>query len=205
MLSNSLNIVLHEASQHLKRHPEYDLLPIHRERIYNVVISLPNGELMRRWIDIYTAQFVLPIWEKIWAHYDAPKRALAVAEQFLRGEQTIDVVEQEIERVWPLVEELSTNLDIDYYPSADAGQAVAEAISRVSGYERWTPQNPAYVKLTETISDEWLHVFMSDTAKWASFAYAGSISHPASDKHRRMEFWMWWLFEAIPKAYQTVK
>ena len=57
--------------------------------------------------------------------------------------------------------------------------------------------------ITDKTIDGELDPWSSDAAKWASFAVAERPWVPAADNQKRLEFWLWWLDEAIPAAIAT--
>ena len=77
---------------------------------------------------------------------------------------------------------------------------MAEAAYRATNREKWTESWPL---IDEALSDEWLDALYSDTAKWASFAYAGRITDSTFEPRKRLQFWTYWLEQAVPQAFSV--
>lgn len=201
MLPGDLQQLINQTGAIVFDNPEHILKPVYRKEIYRCIANQHQSENFRQRLELLTAYYVLPIWQETWPRNLLPELTLNMAHQFLEGRINQATLQQTINAFGYILEDLGTNLAEQFYRAASAGEAALEAASRVTGYERWTDQWPI---IDESLTDEWLDAQYSDTAKWASFAYAGRAIDPDSDPAKRLDFWRWWLFETIPSAHKSL-
>ena len=59
------------------------------------------------------------------------------------------------------------------------------------------------IVIEERTTDADLDPWCSDAAKYAAMAVSGAIWEQGSSSQLRLEFWKWWLLEAIPQAHNA--
>src|SRR5215510_1625182 len=95
-MPNDIDKHLQISLAQVEDHPEYWLLPIHRRALYKVLD--PDKSILihlqiRPWLDLYTSQYVLPLWEPIihdtknyWKdYYHIPAQMISFLEEILHG------------------------------------------------------------------------------------------------------------------------
>ena len=181
-----LRQVLVRASAAVEGDPEHHLPPVYRRAIY-AILGHADPASPRAWLALITARRVADLWQA------AGRRLLkgdllGVVEDILRGRLSPFSGRQAAQAAW---RQLVSSPAPD--PRAlDAAQAAVQAMSEVLGTDPFHA-----VSLRNTATDADLDIAASDTARWAAAAYSGS------DARRRGEFWQWWLYEAVPLAWNT--
>lgn len=201
MIPLSLEQLLGTSKDALCAHPKYALLPIRRRAIYTYLG--PIGDLQahhrRVRLDVTTAQRVMTIWQGERPNDDRAEHMLVLAQTIMDAHIDEQAAQEEAEAVWWWLtdhdqggryEKLSAPV---YYA---LGAAIATAFAALE-------DNPLLnMRLEENETDANIDLASSDCAKWAANAVAGPVWEPESDRAKRLEFWTWWLTEAVPAAWQ---
>jgi len=197
-----------------------------RRRIYEALWSSPSGEKACQWLAILSARHVQPIYQaSVTASSFANDefvvslldRILHIAEKILTGELSLEDVRKgeengNIEDFYHSIL-VATEKEFPYYvwlATLAADNARLEAMgykplqTRISGEVADEKGN-----MVITPSDSWLDVRLAgsgchadDAAVDAAFAFAKCMTRQHYDTSKVLEFWEWWLAEAIPQAWR---
>ena len=175
--------------------PEHNLSPVYRRVIY-AIMGHSDPASPRGWLALFTAQRVAGLWQA------AGRRLLlgdplGAVEAVLRGRLSPFAGRQVAQDAWRQLVVAQPTQTADAR-ALDAAQAVIQALREVLGADPFHA-----VSLRNTASDEVLDPAASDTARYAAAAYSGRLGDRGSDAQRRGEFWQWWLYEAVPLAWNA--
>jgi hypothetical protein len=200
MLPFELEQAIQQAKSAVKEHPKRELAPLWRKQIYDLIASNDRGENILKWLAIITAERTVGFWDREAPEYYQPHNLLKLGRRVLEGEANTSHADQVASDAWEYYDELG-GTDIDT-KALFAATACLEALYRVAGLDRWVD-----VVISEIEADSDLDPWSSDVAVWAVSAFAGPsgrIWTERSDSEKRLEFWLWWLEEAIPAAWLQV-
>ena len=199
MVPASLQQLLLTFCDAVRLHPQHALLPAQRRDIYDSLgpVSETAGRRKRGRLAILTAQHVLPLYQHAGSAYDRATHLLTLADDVLYDKVDTESAAAEAEQTWDWL----TN---DYGDRQEeipdrilfALTSALEALFTAFGEERFEG-----VIITGVSTDDDLDPWSSDTALWAVEAIAGPARDPGSDSAKRLEFWTWWLTEAVPAAW----
>lgn len=188
-------------------HPRHELLPFYRRGIYNSIgpRSHTQTRRVRTMLDLLTARRVLPLWQKERPNDPWAERLLATSEGVLLGKVTVEEARAEGDEAWNQWEAMDTDPEQPNYEdfSIHTFGAISAAIEALFAASRRCRFDGGLITNQDT--DANIDPWSSDTAKWASTAYAGAVWESDSDPIKRKEFWEWWLLEAIPEAWQAAQ
>ncbi len=221
---------LQTALARVGTHPDHWLLPIYRQALYDVLDptkSIPIQAQVRPWLDLFTARYVLPLWEPIlqdpqhiWKdYYHVPSQMVSLLEGLLHGTTDIDSISEHAYH-WAEVSGLTGELpSSQFYHAWCVYDAALRGLLYAIGHDEFSDWH--FTDTTTQIDD--VH---SDTANWAAIAFAGGIWQPdlplrddnelgrvygewdrdTDDvRNGRMQFWKWWLLETIPMACERAR
>jgi hypothetical protein len=229
---NMLNTIrphLDHALKKVREHPDHWLVPSYRQKLYNILdpnTLIPIQTQVKPWLDLYTARYVLPLWEPIthdpeqlWeGYFQVPSEMISSLEGLLHGTVSKELVSKNADH-WGEVSGLTGEIESSEFYHAwcvyDAALSGLLCVLGIDEFRDWHFED----SITE-IDD--VH---SDVANWAAIAYAGGIWHadfPIRKEHlgrvdghwdrdleevrdRRRKFWEWWLLEAIPMACEQAE
>lgn len=213
------------ALARVRAQPDHWLLPIHRQALYDVldpVKSIPIQAQVKCWLDLYTAQYVLPLWEpilhdpkQIWKdYYHVPAQMISILEELLNGTVDQNSVSDDVYH-WAEISGVTGELvSSEFYHAWCVYDAALRGLLYAIGHDEFSDW--PFTEATTQIDN--VH---SDTANWAAIAFAGGVWQPDvplndenelgrlygewkrdSDdvRNRRLQFWEWWLLQAIPRA-----
>lgn len=192
---------LDQALRAVREHPEHVLLPGYREVLWEALgprvrgshPATHEGHRRRTLLALAGARKVLPIWEAKWPGDQTPHSALAAADRILAG------ADSATERIAAGVglEDLDGFMD-QSFAATMAGESAVRALWTACFDEAFKPDQPLELDFT----DSQLGGGDDDAASVAAIAWAdGSVLDPGADRTKRLEFWEWWLTEAVPAAY----
>jgi hypothetical protein len=198
-LTTELSDLLLEARTQLLAHPKYELILPTRKKIWRAMGPYLVGEkyralhgvgLTRRtMLAVHATTRVLPIWEKHWPTAD-PHRMLELAQRYIGRQVDYDTVDNAVNSFSGGLENVggipSTILYSTYVGHAATGAA-------------FTALNDEWMDDDETLDEDrdcW------DTSFFACGAFSGEFPWAeTSDPEKRLQFWEWYISEAVPKAY----
>ncbi len=213
-LPPNLDRLLDATQSAVQRHPEHRLEPARRRAIYEAFgpKTDPVANRARGWLAVLTAQRVLPIFEQALPGEELPRQLIEMAVGVLQGKFDVSLAvraaadgHEVAGRLWGYDEAAvpwNSNL---------AGNAAHRALAEVAGQAPLAvdaaPINAAYDQDKQGIppnlwSDEKLAQVAGDAASSAAVAFACSADSPSCDPDKLLEFWEWWLTEAIPTAFK---
>jgi hypothetical protein len=219
-----VRIMLLEVLEEVRRHPEHDIPGYRRMELYQSFgpsINL-SGAPYKRLISssrfdisdqhrnygslaVSTASYVLPIWDKSVSHILATDDTIPA--DLLHNILLVSkgVLYQDVDPY-----EASIMLNHDFYHTLGS-------ISFGVGYKVWGVANAAYNALRMVLGVSPLED-KDDAAVIAAKSYAAIEGTPEEgetgspgiepvqfDAQKRLEFWEWWLAEAIPAAWEQAK
>jgi hypothetical protein len=128
LLPDDLQRLINQAGIIVFDNPEHILKPFYRKEIYRCIANQHQGENFRQRLELFTAHYVLPIWQETWPRNLLPELTLNIAYQFLEGSATQEMLQQAINTFAYILEDLSPNLEEKYYKAAFAGDAALKAV-----------------------------------------------------------------------------
>jgi hypothetical protein len=155
--------------------PENNLTPAHRQRIELAVAGV------RR---------VLPLWQKRYPDSDIPNVALSAIDEIVKDEEADH--SETFDQLWGAAMHLSVeDPSVEVAVGFAAVQALGTAI-----YDEFFNAEELDPELEDGDDPE-----THDSAYWAAVAAAnGQPANPESSPEQRLEFWKWWLTDAIESA-----
>jgi len=220
-LPNDIQETLDFVAVEMRQSLDYSLLPKHRLSIYRAINSY-DGQLADKffsWLDFLTAQHLENIWNQEMASDDFVPRMLTVAEGLLQGTLTLEQTKDERDLFYHAAGSLTYNEDV----SSKAQNTMLAAYNALQTVYGITPFQYADLEQIERgFSDEIVAgLSVADTAAYAVLAYAGfnvDYEYEADiteseiegeetlfEPEKRLEFWEWWLFEAILQAWELTQ
>lgn len=203
MVPASLQHLLDISIDAVRAHPQHALVPIRRWQLYAYLGSVSNetGRRRRARLALLSAYHVIPIWREERPEDDRAERLLILAENVLQNTVDVKAAGEEAEKEWHWL------IDDDGGRYEKLSSAVYFAFGAVVQAEFAALEGDSWdnYRFTEDETDADVDIWSSDTAKWAVNAIAGPVWEPNSDNTKRLEFWTWWLTEAIPAAWQEAQ
>lgn len=184
----------------MRAHPQHALLPIHRHAIYNH-LGPPASSLAQRRrarLALLAAQRVLPVWQDARSGDAQARQLLLLAEGVLTDAIGQQIASTSAEQVWHWLMDVNDSQAWNHQaPAFSALAATVRAVFDALGDDPWEGM-VLMAHETDAEIDPW----SADTAEWAAEAVAGPIWEVTSDSAKRLEFWTWWLTEAVPMAWE---
>lgn len=207
MLPADIQTLVSEAKEALKKHPNNRLTPYYRQTLYAGLRakSGDDGAKVQGWWALYAGLHVKDAWT---AEYgDHCKNMLDLAEQVLMGQVSDAIAEDRLAKSLHELEAegrwMTGNDPDSYEPTTgyycDMHRVVLEAMGK----------NPLEGVIL-TPDDVALDDYAQDTAGDACNSYCFvdfdfDEQDWVVDLDKRLAFWIWWLDEALPQAWQKVK
>ncbi len=218
--------MIDEALMAVRKDPLHEMGQDRRRRIYEALWSSPLGEKACKWLAILSARRVQPIYQEgvaasSFANHEFAAglldRILSIAEKILTGELSHEDLQRgeengEIEDFYHSIL-VAAEKEFPYYvwlAALAADNTRLEALgyqplqTRISG--EMADENG---NMIITSSDRWSDVRLAgsgchadDAAVDAAFAFAKCSTREQYDTSKVLEFWEWWLAEAIPHAWE---
>lgn len=159
------------------------------------------------WLAVVTARKVLPVWERIWTQTNmyndsTPQEILQEAENLLRGKAKLrNIIAKKVEGFnYPLEIWVSFDIALAYRAAYNA----LELITISPEYIRTFLENEDEVGGTgrNFASTAMKAYTFNETATKRLEITQTPITETDFDPLKRLEFWEWWLTEAIPQAWE---
>jgi hypothetical protein len=224
MLPLELQTLVQETLALVRNNPKHEMGQVQRKLIYEALWSSSQGEKASRWLAVFAARRVQSIYEQGLAslpayntEYDVrfPHRMIEMGEKVLKG----DLAEEDVRR------SINNGTIEDFYHHLNLGRdrsvpkpaylaciAAWEAFGEARGYRPFQSRSATQVvdengntkyPTNDTIPDSWLAGSgggQGDAAVSAAYAFAG-VNKEQYDADRLLEFWTWWLEQALPTAW----
>jgi hypothetical protein len=204
-MTDELKEARERALEAVRNDPEHDLSLGYRQAVWAALgprnatgpVMHNAAHARRAKLAILTARKVLPMLKRARLGTKTPERLLQEAMKAIAGEVDADKLRDRAARY-------RTELDNKLPAMASiaplyAGYAAIKAAFTALDDEEFDPDNLDYEQ-----SDASRDAYHLDTAYLASLAYAGGASDETeSDPEKRLEFWEWWLNEAVPAAQKA--
>jgi hypothetical protein len=150
------------------------------------------GHYRRTMVSIISAEFTLPIWEQYFSSTD-PHRMLDMAKKYIDGQFDFDTAKKESRSFSGGLNNVQNFTD-EQLNAVLVGHSSVEAVLTAL-YEAWCDPTG---ELDEEL-DSW------DSSMFAAGAYANGFpwKDEGCDFDKLHEFWVWYLDEAVPQAYNS--
>ncbi len=218
---------------YLKRGDSYDQKE-YRQVMQNELLNLTNADYVLSWLAILTANKVLPVWDQVKNQLDKDKpvitaqEVLQVAKDILQKKITFDEAEEEQDKsYWEgerLARKVTYNVDCAFSAACSTLDFILRGLPRrmyrsvegeggdffvTNALEAYTAidlNTPG--TLMGTVSD-----FFAQNLNRVQGLENLPKEHQTSDDilkieyslQKRLEFWEWWLTEAIPEAWELAQ
>ena len=202
-LPSGLRQLIEAADEALRIDPFRTVLPIDRHNIYQMLGLLDDPIARRRRValDGASARHVISVWEEVFSWDDgdptSPAALLARAERVLDGEPFDPAIYTEALETCELTGFGVAIVGRDVVAQEGAADAVRAAIAtlRTAG-----GQDPFMaLPIDKSTRDSGIDEEDADAARWAASAMSAEIG--GRDIRASLEFWEWWLWEAVPFAW----
>lgn len=206
-----LNNILEIAEKNLKTNENGELILPLRKKIWkclggykladNVRAEITIGLKRRVELSILCAYKVLEIWENNIKNDDRPRKLLEKAKEYIDGKCSITSIDEVIGDFYTDLEDMmSEETEIITY----VGSVILK-ISALVCYDEVLIKGEHEEALEEDLDDD-LDFGDWDASFYAALAYAGGAKwQEKSSTEKRREFWMWYIKEAVPKAYMEYR
>jgi hypothetical protein len=203
--ADRLRDLIKQARHTMHKDQAYGLNLGYRLGIYSVLgpradspdASDLHGYKRRVLLERLTAERLLPIWEKSLPREHTPSQLLSLAMRVLEGELSVA-------DAWHLRDELLAAMPNVAWPLRGVMAAAGQVLRTATVDIDFNPTKPDY---TLTDDEDWEEdAGYRDAAGWGAYVMAGGTVHDAeADPSKRLEFWDWWLTEAVPAAWHAVQ
>jgi hypothetical protein len=223
-LPKSIEALINAAFLEMQADPKHHLTHRRRREIYDAIRAETdeNGRNVLGWLAVLTSKRVLPKFEGLFPEETLPRELLDAAVGVLRG-QVDDEYAKEIQDLGYHASGHSWGYDEEEMPwNTDMAAATAyRALMETLGHEPLQNLDRSFILGTiemntgnmteysepmpgEQFTDEELCTDVnSDTAAPAAVASSCGEEGPWCDPEKLYMFWVWWLKEAIPDAWET--
>ncbi|PKO04430.1 MAG: hypothetical protein CVU41_16840 [Chloroflexi bacterium HGW-Chloroflexi-3] len=202
----------------IQRDPHHHIPAQKRQEIYEAFGPRTDRQATsaRGWLAVITARYVLSIFEQALPEETNPRKLIEMAEATSRGNLRVENAIREAAegheiagRLWGREEtEVTWNA---YLAGTAAHRALAEAagvdpfmkISWIRASD--SPAQGGQPIPFDQLPDEKLAERLGDAASAAAVAYAYDADQLKCDPQKILEFWRWWLMEAIPAAWNCTE
>lgn len=183
------------------------------EFLKNELKQLQVADYALGWLAILTARHVLPVWEQSWDSEDsadgilAPEEILMVAERVLRNTYDIEEAYGKLCNDFNVPVELSTTFEGSCAYRAAFFALEMILISDANYFPNIYVADDMALDTTSDFALTAMQAYSStdrnEPGEWSISLEPNSSTLPIEfDKQKRLEFWEWWLTEAIPQAWE---
>jgi len=190
-----------------KRGGDYDVQEYHN-LLKDEFLSFTIADFTLAWLAYLTAKYVLPNWERVWQqvpfrNINTPQEILYMAESVLQHTLSFDYVSNQLSdfntaqtiSLWTTYE-IGRTFDAAYYAleliihgARNLGESYPDDDIEINTRDFASEAVKAYTTIDPNNPGEWK--FSYNTVKF--------------DLQKRLEFWEWWLTEAIPQAWELAQ
>ncbi len=209
-ISKPLQSLIDALLSEVQTDSQHRMSPYRRRELYNAFYSAAAaGQQGICWLAIITAKRALPMFQARYPDDTLPPELLEAAIDLLQGR----VSREQIEDILDLGCHASTAAwghDEREIPWSvwQAGNASYYALNVVCGGQPLRAVDHDYYKndvLTPWTDEELCEFFWPDPAAAAAIASSSDRYGRQFDSGKLLEFWTWWLVEAIPKAVEITQ
>ncbi len=225
-IPTKLQQIVQDLRAEVLQDAHHNLFPNQRLPIYDF-IKASSVVKTRKWLAVLSAKFVLPSWEREMPNWDLAQKTIELAQKVLLEELNA----KEMPKKSTITSLIANLAGIECGRQADyAMEAAITALAEVRGINLFKRISSLQIK--QGIPDEMISSLYVDTMSAAVCAYSGVsfdwkslpygnandpvympklIAHvrntfdPKFDPNKRLEFWEWWLTEAIPHAWELAQ
>lgn len=217
-IPDNLKFLINLLLMNIQSDPHHRLPVQKRQEIYAAFGPKTDHQAncVRGWLAVITARHVLSIFEQALPDEDNPRKLIEMAETTLRGKLYVeDAIHEAAEgheiagRLWGHEEtEVTWNVYL-------AGTAAHRALEEAAGMDHFkkmswirggdSPDQGGQSVPFDQLPDEILAEQLGDAASAAAVAYAYDTDQLKCDSKKLLEFWYWWLTEAIPAAWNCIE
>jgi immunity protein Imm5 of predicted polymorphic toxin system len=201
VINASLAAVRADAHHHLELGPRQTVLAALGPALDPSLPFGGRGHQRRTLLDIATVQHILPLWQAVWPDDDSPQEVLAEADHALRGAAgTADEVRSRILWLWTVFDDFSLDDEDQHSSQSLVLFASIKALCRAFNDQGFDP-----TRIDPRATDGHIPPRSTDAAFDAAVASADGVPwDETSNGARRLEFWEWWLTQAVPAAWAAV-
>jgi hypothetical protein len=202
-VSETLQATIKQAIAYVEDNPLHKLSPWHRLKIYDAIGPLTdkNSYRARVKLAILTGERVEDLWKHSRSDDDKFAKLLGMAEDLVTERMRVHLAEQYASEIWDWLSNDYGDRNEDLSPVEFFALATAFEVLQTSlGIDQLEG-----VEIREQDTDSDLDPWCSDAPKYAVMALAGPDWEDSSDIEKRLEFWKWWLNEAIPLSLEEKK
>ncbi|WP_172797802.1 Imm5 family immunity protein [Longilinea arvoryzae] len=217
-IPENLESLINFLLMNIQSDPHHNFSAQKRQEIYEAFGPRTDHQAARArgWLAVITARHVLSIFEQALPDENHPRKLIEMAEATLRGKFSVEEAIREAAegheisgRLWGHEEtEVTWNA---YLAGTAAHRALAEAAG-VDPFMRisWirasdSPDQGGQPIPFDQLPDEKLAEWLGDTAAAAAVAHAYDSDQLKSDPQKLLEFWRWWLKDAITAAWNCME
>jgi hypothetical protein len=212
MIDAELRQLIGNCLEEVAKSSSHSLAPISRRAIYEYLRSkAANHDRARAYLDYLSVLKIRPLIDDYhdYIHEYDVDRNISLIQSLIEGsgsrEKGLAMADNLSDKLMREIDESSEEMgdefggelvNRDFNPEF-IPFAILEALYCSCGVYRFDD-----VIVRDNMRDTEFDVWSSDTARWAMLAYCGDELSGVSNLKRRREFWLWWLNEAVPVAYE---
>ena len=179
----------------------HQMNPISRRQLYRAFANASDisVRIAPRWLAVLASQRVLPLFNQKYPDDLSPREFLDLAIAVLQGKITKEVVEEKLDLAHDASSSAWCHDEREIpWPAWLAADSTYHALMEAHGYQPLDHLPPFYKNdvLTDWTDDK-LCEFLGDTAAVAAMSFAYDERGLSINADRLLEFWEWWLKEAI--------
>lgn len=226
-----LQTAVEHALNHINHHPQHEYHPEKRKELMQVVTKYgKQGRITRAWLAIKAAESVATVYDNyVLANagklriFDADNYrsfcldSIQLAINVLQGSETVEKASSVlIESHYYMTDYIATALP---YRVANAAKTSSRAIAEVviciesdttqletdifwSRLHRIVDSDGTVLRGEKLTNLAWASFMLADTAAYALIVKAYDIDTKIIYPSAALEFWQWWLTEALPQAWE---
>ncbi len=219
-ISFELKSLLEQGLSQMRRDPEHNLNLSIRSKLYELLEpDYSDNKICKAWgwLGILSTQRVLFIWQhhlRIWDGIEndfaninikeLPEYLLSIAKEAVQGVLDLNNVKKQIDLFHEVVGAVGDEI-FEYMENGPKEVVCVSDAAYNTLYQLASKKPLASVKDWKTQTDDSLPTEMLDVAGSAMLAYAGGNDIGAVKLNKRLEFWEWWLTEAVPQAWELAQ
>ena len=223
-MPTELENLLAASLQTVRQDSLHNLGIIERYKIYEMLASIDELRPLRftlGWLGVLVTRKILNKWESQ-ANYwvgmeyqfgddidikELPNLILATLEDVLKAKISLAEARDKLSNLYHVIVSSVGDELFEYNPQGPMEMACISDAAYNGLYQAVSGRSVVlkYLKSIEHLTDDDLPTEMLDGAGSAMLAYAGGNILGPVDVQKRLEFWEWWLTEAIPQAWQLAQ
>jgi hypothetical protein len=225
MLPSEIQRLVDETLDLVRSHPQHEMGQQQRRKIYAALWASPKGNRASRWLAVLSARRVQPIYEDemVARPYNRESEVQLVDRMLMLAEQVASGIVS-----WEEFKRRQANDEIeDFYHNCLIaaqeplpGYVWLVALAAENALNEALGLRPFETLLSGEVTDEAGITIITDSDTWsdpqlagagmhaddasldAAYGYGRMTSHDTYDVARVLDFWEWWLTDALQQAWQ---